>query len=150
MKGGYLAKRYLYSEITARYHDSIRSFYYLVEVINALAVFYLADYLNRFAAVFFKQFAHVVYVLRRADEAGSDKVDFLLNSKENIAFVSFDKISNQEIFNLPFSYLERNVQDLGEQAARLLVRRFNDPDGPQQRVVVMSKVALLGSEKKIE
>ena len=64
--------------------------------------------------------------------------------------VSFDKISNQEIFNLPFSNLERNIQDLGEQAARLLVRRFNDPDGPQQRVVVMSKVALLGSEKKIE
>ena len=94
MKGGYLAKRYLYSEITARYHDSIRSFYYLVEVINALAVFYLADYLNRFAAVFFKQFAHVVYVLRRADEAGSDKVDFLLNSKENIAFVSFADIGH--------------------------------------------------------
>ena len=73
-----------------------------------------------------------------------------LRIPEDIAFVSFDKISNQEIFNLPFSYLERNVQDLGEQAARLLVRRFNDPDGPQQRVVVMSKVALLGSEKKIE
>ena len=73
-----------------------------------------------------------------------------LRIPENIAFVSFDKISNQEIFNLPFSYLERNIQDLGEQAARLLVRRFNDPDGPQQRVVVMSKVALLGSEKKIE
>ena len=73
-----------------------------------------------------------------------------LRIPEDIAFVSFDKISNQEIFNLPFSYLERNIQDLGEQAARLLVRRFNDPDGPQQRVVVMSKVALLGSEKKIE
>lgn len=73
-----------------------------------------------------------------------------LRIPEDIAFVSFDKISNQEIFNLPFSYLERNIQDLGEQAARLLVRRFNDPDGPQQRVVVMSKVVLLGSEKKIE
>lgn len=71
-----------------------------------------------------------------------------LGIPEDIAFVSFDKISNQEIFNLPFSYLERNIQDLGEQAARLLVRRFNDPDGPQQRVVVMSKVALLGSGKE--
>ena len=72
-----------------------------------------------------------------------------LRIPEDIAFVSFDKISNQETFNLPFSYLERNVWDLGEQAARLLVRRFEDPDGPQQRVVVMSKVVLLGSEKKV-
>ena len=72
-----------------------------------------------------------------------------LRIPEDIAFISFDKISNQEIFNFPFSYLERNIWDLGEQAARLLVRRFEDPDGPQQRVVVMSKVMLLGSEKKI-
>ena len=72
-----------------------------------------------------------------------------LQIPEDIAFISFDKISNQEIFNFPFSYLERNIRELGEQAARLLVRRFEDPDGPQQRVVVMSKVMLLGSEKKI-
>ncbi len=72
-----------------------------------------------------------------------------LRIPEDIAFISFDKISNQEIFNFPFSYLERNIRDLGEQAARLLVRRFDNPDAPRQRVVVMSKVILLGSEKKI-
>ncbi len=91
------------------------------------------------------------FLSNNLSEAGFLKAVFERNLRipEDVAFVSFDKISNQDIYNMPFTYLERNVRDLGEQAAQLLIRRFDDPDGPVQKVVVISKVIPMGSERKV-
>ena len=51
------------------------------------------------------------------------------------------------IFGLPFSCLDREVTQLGAKAARLLVRRFEEPSRPAERMVVVPRLSLRGSEK---
>lgn len=96
-------------------------------------------------------YPHAFFISNNLSELGFLKAVFERGLKipEDIAFVCFDKLLSQDIFKLPYTYLERNVRDLGEQAAQLLLSRFVDPDGPIQRVVVMSKVVLCGSERKM-
>ena len=66
---------------------------------------------------------------------------------EDVAFVGFDELSGQMIFGLPFSCLDREVTQLGTKAARLLVRRFEEPNRPAERMVVVPRLSLRGSEK---
>jgi LacI family transcriptional regulator len=68
---------------------------------------------------------------------------------EDIAFISFDKLQGQDVFNMPYSYLEREVLTLGAKATQLLFRRFDKPDRPIEKIVIVPRVKLLGSERLV-
>jgi LacI family transcriptional regulator len=70
-----------------------------------------------------------------------------LRIPEDIAFIGFDNIPGQDVFNMPYSSLEREVLRLGEQAAQLLFRRFDAPDRPTEKIVILPHVCLRGSER---
>jgi methionine-gamma-lyase len=70
-----------------------------------------------------------------------------LRIPEDIAFVGFDFIPGQDVFNMPYSCLEREVLRLGEQAAQLLFRRFETPGRPPEKIVILPHVCLRGSER---
>ncbi len=72
-----------------------------------------------------------------------------LRIPEDVAFVGFDSIPGQDIFNMPYSSLEREVLRLGEQAAQLLFRRFDAPGRPTEKVVILPHVCLRGSERLV-
>jgi DNA-binding LacI/PurR family transcriptional regulator len=65
---------------------------------------------------------------------------------DDIAFVGFDKLQGQDIFNVPYSHLEREVFTLGSKAAQLLFRRFDNPERAVEKIVIVPRVKLLGSE----
>ena len=65
---------------------------------------------------------------------------------EDAAFVGFDELPGQIIFGLPYSCLDREVTQLGVKAAQLLVRRFEEPNRPAERMVVVPRLSLRGSE----
>jgi len=64
-------------------------------------------------------------------------------------FVGFDELPGQLVFELPFSCLDREVTVLGAKAAQLLVRRFEEPSRPAERLVVEPRLSLRGSEKYV-
>lgn len=70
-----------------------------------------------------------------------------LRVPEDVAFVGFDFIPGQDVFNMPYSCLEREVLRLGEQAAQLLFRRFETPGRPPEKIVILPHVCLRGSER---
>ncbi|TDO85900.1 LacI family transcriptional regulator [Halanaerobium saccharolyticum] len=69
-----------------------------------------------------------------------------LKIPEDIAFVVFDKVAGQELFNMKYSYVERDVRKMGKKAMELLLKRFEHPDKPYEKVIIDSKLKLLGSE----
>ena len=83
-------------------------------------------------------------------QAESDWV-FMRDAKrripEDAAFVGFDELPGQIIFGLPYSCLDREVTQLGVKAAQLLVRRFEEPNRPAERMVVVPRLSLRGSEE---
>ena len=72
--------------------------------------------------------------------------DAKLSVPDDIAFVGFDKLQGQDIFNVPYSHLEREVFTLGSKAAQLLFRRFDNPERAVEKIVIVPRVKLLGSE----
>ena len=72
-----------------------------------------------------------------------------LRVPEDIAFIVFDKVIGQDIFNMRFSYIERDVQNMGRMAMQLLLKRFNDPSRPLEKVIMQPMLQLLGSEKYV-
>jgi LacI family transcriptional regulator len=73
-----------------------------------------------------------------------------LSIPEDIAFIGFDKLQGQEVFNIPYSHLEREVLVLGLKAAQLLFRRFDNPERPVEKIVIVPRVKLLGSERLVD
>jgi LacI family transcriptional regulator len=70
-----------------------------------------------------------------------------LRIPEDIAFVVFDKVVGQDIFNMKYSYVERDVQKMGEIAMELLLERFKEPNRKYENVIMKPSLKLLGSEK---
>ena len=75
--------------------------------------------------------------------------DLKLKIPADAAFVSFDELPGQLVFELPYSCLDREVASLGAKAAQLLIRRFDEPGRPAERLVVVPRLTLRGSEKRI-
>lgn len=73
-----------------------------------------------------------------------------LSIPEDIAFIGFDRLQGQEVFNIPYSHLEREVLVLGLKAAQLLFRRFDNPERPVEKIVIVPRVKLLGSERLVD
>ena len=98
-----------------------------------------------------KDYPTAFFLCNNLSEAGFLKAVYErgLRIPEDIAFTAFDKLSNQDVLGLPFSFLERNIQEMGEQGARLLFRRLDQPKKETERIVIPSKVVLQGSEKKV-
>jgi uncharacterized protein (TIGR02265 family) len=69
---------------------------------------------------------------------------------EDMAFIVFDKVIGQDIFNMNYSYVERDVQNMGRMAMRLLLKRFDDPGRAYEKGVMEPKLNLLGSERCIK
>jgi LacI family transcriptional regulator len=75
--------------------------------------------------------------------------DLNLKIPADAAFIGFDELPGQLIFDLPFSCLDREVTQLGVKAAQLLIRRFEEPSRPVERLVVTPRLMLRGSEKYV-
>ncbi len=75
--------------------------------------------------------------------------DLKLKIPADVAFVGFDELPGQMVFELPYSCLDRDVVMLGEKAAQLLIRRFEEPNRPAERLVVVPRLCLRGSEKRL-
>lgn len=72
--------------------------------------------------------------------------DLKLRIPADAAFVGFDELPGQMVFELPYSCLDREVISLGAKAAQLLIRRFDEPSRPAERLVVVPRLSLRGSE----
>ena len=75
--------------------------------------------------------------------------DLRLKIPADAAFVGFDELPGQLLFEMPYSCLDREVTMLGAKAAQLLIRRFDEPARPAERLVVVPRLSLRGSEKRI-
>ncbi|MEA4998679.1 MAG: LacI family DNA-binding transcriptional regulator [Candidatus Limiplasma sp.] len=75
--------------------------------------------------------------------------DLRLKIPADIAFVGFDELPGQLVFELPYSCLNREVVQLGAKAAQMLIRRFDEPARPAERLVVVPRLCLRGSEKRM-
>ena len=75
--------------------------------------------------------------------------DLRLKIPADIAFVGFDELPGQLVFELPYSCLDREVVQLGAKAAQMLIRRFDEPARPAERLVVVPRLCLRGSEKRL-
>ena len=75
--------------------------------------------------------------------------DLKLKIPADVAFVGFDELPGQMVFELPYSCLDREVISLGTKAAQLLMRRFDEPNRPAERLVVVPRLSLRGSEKRV-
>ena len=75
--------------------------------------------------------------------------DMKLKIPADVAFVGFDELPGQMVFELPYSCLDREVVSLGAKAAQLLIRRFDEPARPAERLVVVPRLCLRGSEKRV-
>ena len=75
--------------------------------------------------------------------------DLKLKIPSDAAFVGFDELPGQMVFELPYSCLDREVIMLGAKAAQLLIRRFDEPTRPSERLVVVPRLSLRGSEKRV-
>lgn len=64
----------------------------------------------------------------------------------DIAFIVFDKVVGQDIFDMKYSYVERDVQKMGETAMELLLKRFEEPNRAYEKVIMKPMLKLLGSE----
>jgi LacI family transcriptional regulator len=69
---------------------------------------------------------------------------------EDIAFIVFDKVIGQDVFNMKYSYVERDVQYMGRMAMRLLLKRFEKPDRTNECIIMEPTLKLLGSEKYVD
>jgi len=67
----------------------------------------------------------------------------------DVAFVTFDKLMGQDLYDIPFTYLDRHVLALGLQAMQVLHRRIQTPDGAVEKIVNRPEVILKGSEKLV-
>ena len=77
--------------------------------------------------------------------------DLKLRIPEDVAFVSFDKLVGQDIFNIPYTYLDRHVLTQGLQAMQVLYRRINSADGrPPETIVNLAEPVLKGSERYLK
>ena len=76
--------------------------------------------------------------------------DLKLKIPDDAAFVGFDELPGQMVFDLPYSNLDREVLMLGTQAAQLLIRRFDEPTRAPQRLVIMPRLSLRGSERFVQ
>jgi len=70
-----------------------------------------------------------------------------LRIPEDIAIIVFDKIIGQDIFDLKYSFVERDVQNMGRLAMQLLLSRLKEPNRNVEKIVIKSTLNLLGSEK---
>jgi LacI family transcriptional regulator len=75
--------------------------------------------------------------------------DLKMKIPADAAFVSFDELPGQMVFELPYSCLDREVTQLGIKAAQLLMRRFDEPARPAERLVIVPRLSLRGSEKYV-
>ncbi|MEA5013767.1 MAG: LacI family DNA-binding transcriptional regulator [Candidatus Limiplasma sp.] len=73
-----------------------------------------------------------------------------LRIPEDIAFIGFDRMYGQDVFGLPYSYVEREVMDMGKRAMELLINRFENPRRPFEKVIMEPTLKLLGSERLLE
>jgi len=73
-----------------------------------------------------------------------------LRIPEDVAFVSFDKLVGQDIYNIPYTHLDRHVLTQGLQAMQVLLRRIHTPDRPVEKIVNLPEVVLRGSEKLVK
>lgn len=72
-----------------------------------------------------------------------------LRIPEDVAFVSFDKLAGQELYGLPYTYLDRHETSQGRQAMQALFRRLESPDRPVERIVDPPDLVLKGSERRM-
>ena len=73
-----------------------------------------------------------------------------LEAPRDVAFVSFDKLMGQDLFNSPYSHLDRHVLTQGVQAMQALYRRIQAADDrPPEKIVNPPEIVLKGSEKLV-
>ena len=72
-----------------------------------------------------------------------------LRIPEDVAFVTFDKLVGQDLYNIPYTHLDRHVFTQGLQAMQVLYRRIGSPSRPVEKIVNLPEVVLLGSEKLV-
>lgn len=75
--------------------------------------------------------------------------DLKISIPDGVAFVGFDELPGQMVFELPYSCLDREVIQLGAKAAQLLIRRFDEPARPAERLVLVPRLSLRGSERRV-
>ncbi|MCE5343682.1 MAG: LacI family transcriptional regulator [Eubacteriales bacterium] len=75
--------------------------------------------------------------------------DMKLKIPDDAAFVGFDELPGQLVFELPISCLDREVILLGAKATQLLMRRFDEPGRPAEKLVIVPRLSLRGSERYV-
>ena len=73
-----------------------------------------------------------------------------LKIPEDLAYIGFDPVDGIEIFGLEYSCLDRNVEHMGTEAARLLMKRMANVYGKTEQIPLTPVLRLRGSEKFIK
>ena len=92
-----LLEGYLYAHVTSRDHDTVSSFEYLVDVLNAVCILDLGDNANIEPAEALSEFSEVVYISRRTDKACGDEVESHFRAELEVVHVSLAEIGHREL-----------------------------------------------------
>lgn len=68
---------------------------------------------------------------------------------DDVAFVTFDKLTGQDLYNMPYTHLDRQILRQGLQAMQVLYRRIGAPDRPAEKIVHLPELVLKGSERLV-
>lgn len=72
-----------------------------------------------------------------------------LRIPEDLGYICFDAVDSLDLFGIELSCLDRDVQQMGHCGMELLLNRIEHPEEPPKKLVLMPKLRLTGSEKRI-
>lgn len=73
-----------------------------------------------------------------------------LHIPDDIAYIGFDNVEGVNLFGNQYSYMDRNVIEMGRQTMRLLIERIDHPGKPYENVCMPLVPRLYGSEKRVK
>lgn len=65
-----------------------------------------------------------------------------LRLKDDICCIGFDRLNELEMMGIPFNYIERNVQEMANNAVQFLTKRLETPNRPYSQQIIMPKLVL--------
>lgn len=73
-----------------------------------------------------------------------------LHIPDDIAYIGFDDVEGANLFGNQYSYMDRNVIEMGRQTMRMLIERMNHPGKPYENIRMPLVPRLYGSEKRLK
>ena len=70
-----------------------------------------------------------------------------INIPDNISVVSFDNISFSSVSSIQLTTIDQNLEEMCEQAVRLMLKRLKNPNAPYEQVIIQPSLVVRNTTK---